>query len=285
MTGKKDSRAETAVKDSQLPWAILCIVLALAILGVFFFALLPKLTAAPATASPENPAETGIDFSDSAWLDAYMAGTAGLYGMDFADESALSCGAETGMILYTYASGKSVEELRELYRTGLGADEYDRNDETALHLQAGTEQGKLTVTNTFSQVCRVLHLNLTLSPEELSRLSSELAAAFPETLLDSVTELSPLCSREVHGTSVRYVYDDMDGYFRKNAPIFSRAYPGSAAEWQELRDALTARYENHISDTGAEVCYFEINGGVLALGRAGSAAGEDLITVLLQPAA
>lgn len=223
-----------------------------------------------------------IDFSDSAWLDTLME-EAGVYGMDFVQESAFSCGQNKGKVLYLYASQKSVEELRGLYQEGLHAEPHDRNDETAMHLEAKLSRGTLEISNIFSQVCRLIRLDLALQEDETARIEEQLLEAFPWEELEKVSELHDILSRERYGIYVRYLYDNINSYLSMEQPIFSCAFEGTEQEYEELAEALQKRFSHNAFDVTDNTWYFEDGEGTLGLTPVKTEDGKQLLSLLYQP--
>ena len=251
---------------------------------VCIFAALPAFFSPWFTALPsaEDRALQTIDFSDSGWLDAYMKEAAGVYGMDFVQDSAFSFGQDTGNILYIYASMNSVEELRAFYREQLKAAEHGRNDETAMHLSADLPQGSLEIANIFSQVCRLIHLQLSLTPDEAARIREQLLLSFPEAELNSIEELKEILSRDRYGIYVRYLYDDMNAFLSKGKPVFSCAFPGTDTEFEALAEALCSRFSHNACDSEDGTWYFDAGDGILGVSPVQTAGGQALISLLYQ---
>lgn len=226
----------------------------------------------------------GIDFSSSAWLDAYMEEALPAYGRDFTQSAAFSYSGGAGKFVLLYASEAGVEEIRDHYKTSHAAREQGRNDGTALDLALELEGGTARIVNYFSPVSRVVEQELRPEPELVQRVREQLEAAYPQAAAEAALEGTGLTDGQVYGGYVRYTYDALDPYFDQGAPIFSRAYvdSGEEGDYQAALDLLKGRFARSSYVEAENATYFQLEEGVLSLSRFENGEQKQIVTVNLQ---
>jgi hypothetical protein len=257
--GKSILKANGSMMENkeQKVYIFLSIVLLIAIIGIVVFMILPKYL-------PKTPDQIiqKIDFSTSDWIEDYVEKSVEVYGKDFYLNSAFTYNLRSNKMVLTYATQKTVEEVRDHYLELPGAEPSGRNDETSLNISAELEGGDLRIYNYYSSISRVIELELVLNPELADRIIPQLEEAYPASRLGTIIELDDLVTGDFYGGYVRYRYDDLDGFHYPDIPIFSRAYfySGTEIDYQSVLEKLMEAYQDHQYDETQDTDYFRING-------------------------
>jgi len=119
-------------KENQ--FKILAILLVIAIISIIGLVIVPKYL----QQTQEETVEI-IDFSSSSWIENIMEDQVSFFEKDFFLNSAFSYNPRSNRILVTYATQKSVSEVRDHYLALPGAEQTGRNDETSLNITAQIE--------------------------------------------------------------------------------------------------------------------------------------------------
>ena len=226
-------------KKNEKFYAMISIGLFAAIIGIIIFVIIPKFSKATTEKMIDK-----IDFSNSAWIEQFVDKSVGIFGNDFYQSTAFSYTPISDKMVVTYASQKSIEEVRNYYLSLPGAKQFGRNDETSLNITAEINGQTLEVYNFYSEIAQVFELKLVLNKTNADKVISQLEKAFPEDELKKIPEIKDILSSDLYGGYVRYQYDNLDEFAYPNIPIFSRAYMYTGTEEDFLRviKALSEAY-------------------------------------------
>jgi hypothetical protein len=261
-------------------YKILSIALIVAIVAVIIFLIVPKFFPEISGNSDEN-----IDFSNSEWIEQYVEENIGeLFGKDFLLSSAFSYNLRSNKMIVTYASQKSVEEIRNYYLSLSGAEQIGRNDETSLNISAESNGQKLRVYNYYSSISRVIEVELTLDAVVAEQVISELESAFPADEVGKISEINDLISGERFGGYVRYHYDNFDEFAHPYIPIYSRAYiyDGTEDDFNRTIAALNEAYTNNKYDETQNTHYYKFNGQISSLSFFVTDSNEKIVSISVQ---
>ncbi len=266
-------------EEADKRYKFLVLFLILAITAVILFLIIPQYW----PAAPDKEVEA-IDFSNSAWLEAYVEENAGLFGKDFFLNSAFSYNPRSHKMIVTYASKKSVEEARAHYLTLPGAEESGENDETSLNISAEEDGRQVRIYNYFSPVSRVFELALTADTAEAERIISGLQEAFPAAEVAAISELTDLVAGDVFGGYVRYHYDNLDDFAHPHIPIYSQAYlyDGGQDAYQRTIERLNEAYPDNKYDETQNTHYYKINGHIVSVSFLVTDAQETIVSISVQ---
>lgn len=267
-------------KTENTKYKILSIALIVAIVAVIIFLIVPKFF--PATS--DNNDEI-IDFSNSEWIEQYVEKNIGeLFGKDFLLSSAFSYNLRSNKMIVTFASQKSVEQIRDYFLSLPGAEQIGRNDETSLNISAESNGQKLRVYNYYSSISRVIELELTLDAVDTEQIISQLEKAFPADEIEKISEINNLVSGETFGGYVRYHYDNFDEFAHPNIPIYSRAYiyDGTEDDFNEIVGALNETYTNNKYDETQNTHFYKFNGQIVSISFFVTDANEKIVSISVQ---
>ncbi len=267
------------MNKDQRKYLILSILLLAAIVAIVGFVIIPRYL--PGTA--EQGSEL-IDFTDSAWIEQYVEANVGIYASDFFVNSAFTYNLRSNKMIVTYATQKSVEEVRDHYLTLPGAVLSGRNDETSLNIKADLEGGDLRIYNYYSPISRVIEIELVLPLEEAQVVINQLVDIFPDQELEGISGFNDLISGEIFGGYVRYRYDELDEYNYPNIPIYSRAYlyTGSEDDFHESIEALRKIYPDFRHDETRGADYFRIENQIVSVSLFTTDLEETVVLISLQ---
>ena len=263
----------------QKVYIILSIVLLIAIAAVVVFMILPRYL----PKSPEQIIEK-IDFSSSDWIEDYLEKSVGIYENDFYLNTAFTYNLRSNKMVLTYATQKTVEEVREHYLELPGAEPTGRNDEISLDISAALQDGHLRIYNYYSSISRVIEIEFVLNKEQADVIIQQLEEAYPTEKVEAFVELNDLLTGDLFGGYVRYRYDDLDDFNFPGVPIFSRAYlvEGTDIDYQVLTERLQGAYPDHRFDDTQGTHYYRIGGPILSVSMFTTDFDETVVSVSYQ---
>jgi len=250
------------------------------IVAVVIFLIVPKFF--PAISDQGNEK---IDFSNSVWIEQYVEKNIGeLFGKDFLLSSAFSYNLRSNKMIVTYASQKSVDEIRDYYLTLPRAEQIGRNDETSLDISAESNGQELRIYNYYSSISRVIEVELTLDAVNAEQVISELERGFPVNEVENISEIKDLVSGEKFGGYVRYHYDNFDGFAHPYIPIYSRAYvyDGTKDDFDSTIVALNEAFTNNKYDETQNTNYYKVNGQIISLSFFTTDSNEEIVSISVQ---
>jgi len=264
-------------KENQ--FKILAILLVIAIISIIGLVIVPKYL----QKTPEETVEI-IDFSSADWIEKIMEDQVGLFEKDFFLNSAFSYNPRSNRMLVTYATQKSVSEVRDHYLALPGAEQTGRNDETSLNITVQIEGQDLRIYNYYSPITRVIELELTLDSVQATQTIDQLGEAIPTSELNGISEIQDFMIGEVFGGYVRYRYDELDEYTYPFTPIFSRAYlyPGSEEDFDTALTALNKTYIDFKYDQTQNTYYYKINNQIISINLFVTDLNEQVVSLSIQ---
>jgi hypothetical protein len=274
MKGSKDLMEK---KENQ--FKILSILLVIATISIIGFVIVPKYF----QKTPEETVEI-IDFSSSIWIENILEDQVGFFEKDFFLNSAFSYNPRSNRMIVTYATQKSVSEVRDHYLALPGAEQAGRNDETSLNITAQIEGQDLRIYNYYSPISRVVELELTLDSVSAEQIILQLEDEFPAQELDKIGEIQGFVAGDIFGGYVRYRYDELDEYTYPNIPIFSRAYhhPGVEEDFDSVITALNKEYSNYKYDQTQDTYYYKINNQIISINHFVTDLNEQVVSLSIQ---
>jgi len=264
-------------KENQ--FKILAILLVIAIISIFGLVIVPKYF----QKTPEETVEI-IDFSSAAWIENIMEDQVGFFEKDFFLNSAFSYNPRSNRMLVTYATQKSVSEVRDHYLALPGAKQTGRNDETSLNITAQIEGQDLRIYNYYSPITRVIELELTLNSVSVEQIILQLEEEIPTQELEKIGEIQEFMVGDIFGGYVRYRYDELDEYAYPYIPIFSRAYlyPGVEEDFDSAITALNKEYSNYKYDQTQNTYYYKINNQIISINLFVTDLKEQVVSLGIQ---
>ncbi len=264
-------------KENQ--FKILAILLVIAIISIIGLVIVPKYF----QKTPEETVEI-IDFSSSIWIENIMEDQVGFFEKDFFLNSAFSYNPRSNRMIVTYATQKSVSEVRDHYLALAGAEQAGRNDETSLNITAQIEDQDLRIYNYYSPISRVIELGLTLDSVSAEQIILQLEDEFPAQELEKIDDIQEFMAGDIFGGYVRYRYDELDEYTYPYIPIFSRAYIHSGVE-EDFDSAITAlnkEYSNYKYDQTQNTYYYKINNQIISINHFVTDLNEQIVSLSIQ---
>jgi hypothetical protein len=225
-----------------------------------------------------------IDFSNSAWIEKYVEERVGVFDEDFFLSTAFSYNTRSNRMILTYATQKSVDEVRDHYLLLPGAEQAGRNDETSLNISAAGPDHSVRIYNYYSPISRVVELELTLESISAEKIITDLEEAYPAGELEDINEIQPFTRGDIFGGYVRYRYDELDEYAYPYLPIYSRAYLFEGTEEDFLNDleAMNSAYPDYRYDETQDVYYYRISGKIISLSYFMTDSGEEIVSISIQ---
>jgi hypothetical protein len=260
-------------------YQVLSVLLIIGIVVVVLDVIVPKYT----NPSPRKIL-TEIDFSSADWIEDYAERSVGIFGGDFYVNTAFSYNVRSNKLVVTYATQKSVDEIREFYLELPGAELDGRNDETSLNVSAVVDGQKVSVYNYYSSISRVVELELILDQDNAQLVIDQLGEAYPDLESGSIPELEAITEGEFFGGYVRYSYDQLDTFVQPYTPIFSKAYyyDGTEEDFLSVIESMIDRYPGYQFDETQDVYRFKIQGQIVSLGQIMTDSGEAVVSIALQ---
>jgi hypothetical protein len=207
-----------------------------------------------------------------------------LYGMDFIESAGFSVQPAGGKIVMLYASEKPVSEVRDYYKKQRNAIENGRNDDTALNLEMDTDAGRAKLVNYYSGVCQVYEMTLYLNKDMADRYGNLLEKSIPEQSIRKALKGTELGTGKKYGEYVRYLYDDMDEYFKKDKPIFGCAFRFGEDEASFQRELLEMKtnFPQNSYDKDQKTTYLQLENGIMGISFQDGIGSGKTISVSIQ---
>lgn len=262
--------------DSKNLYKVLCVVL-----GVLLC-----ISAASFISSPSIGLESSdrTDISNSRWLDQLMKDKTDLYGMDFIESAGFSMQPAGGKIVVLYASEKPVSDVRDYYKKQRNAIENGRNDETALNLEMDTDAGRAKLVNYYSGVCQVYEMTLYLKKDIAARYGDCLEKSIPEQSIRKALSGTELGTGKKYGEYVRYLYDDMDEYLKKDEPIYGCAFEfdKEEASFESELQKMKTSFSHNSYDKDQKTTYLQLENGVMGISLQDITGGGRTVSISIQ---
>lgn len=267
------------MNKEERKYQILSIFLVVVIIAVAVFLIVPKYF----QDEPEGESDL-IDFSNSAWIEESVEARVGFFEKDFFISSAFSYNVRSNRMILTYATQKSVDDVRQHYLLLPEAELVGRNDETSLNIAAEGADHKARIYNYYSPISRVIELELILDSEASREIIRLLEEEFPSSELEDIPGIQDFPRGEIFGGYVRYRYDELDEFAYPFQPIYSRAYflDGSEAEFFAALEAMNSSYPDFRYDQTQDVYYYRIEESILSISYFSTDVGEQIISISIQ---
>ena len=188
-------------------------------------------------------------------------------------------------MIVTYATQKSVSEVRDHYLALPGAEQVGRNDETSLNITARIEGQDLRIYNYYySPISRVIELELILDSVSAEQIILQLEDETPAQELEKIGEIQGFMAGDIFGGYVRYRYDELDEYAYPYIPIFSQAYlyPGVEEDFDSAITALNIEYSNYKYDQTQNTYYYKINKKIISINHFVTDLNEQVVSLSIQ---